>query len=137
MFGDTIDYFIARRWGEGLLTKIGFRKFLSSQKFLDLKNKFLKHYFSTIFFSRWLVSGLGAPVNVVAGLLSMKYKKFLVPEVPGQLIYVALYVGLGFFLGSEWQYISGIFENISWALLLIAIVFIVIIVFESNKKPIS
>ena len=48
-----------------------------------------------VFFSRWLVSPLGPWVNLAAGAAEMHRGRFTLWAVAGEIIWVALYVGLG------------------------------------------
>lgn len=48
-----------------------------------------------VFFSRWLVSPLGPWVNLAAGAAEMHRGRFTLSAVAGEIIWVALYVGLG------------------------------------------
>jgi membrane-associated protein len=49
-----------------------------------------------VFFTRWLVSPLGPPLNLVGGLIGMGWLKFTLFEVAGEVVWVGLYVSLGF-----------------------------------------
>lgn len=48
-----------------------------------------------IFLSRWLVTPLGAPVNLLAGAARMPWRRFLLFDLAGEVLWVVLYLGLG------------------------------------------
>lgn len=48
-----------------------------------------------VFFSRWLVSPLGPYVNVAGGAARLPWARFTRAGIAGELVWVALYVGLG------------------------------------------
>lgn len=54
-----------------------------------------------VFFSRWLFSPLGPSVNVVAGALGYPHRAFTLAGVTGEVVWVGLYVGLGFIFGAN------------------------------------
>jgi len=134
IIGDGLGYYISLRWGRDLLNRIGFKRILRSPKFLELENYFSKYALSTIFLTRFLVTGLGSAVNVLAGLSKVPYKKFLAFDWLGELVYVALYAGIGFVMGDEWHYISSIIDEIAIILLLLFLIFLVVRIFFRNKK---
>jgi membrane protein DedA with SNARE-associated domain len=134
VLGDLASYFIVKRWGIKFLSKIGFKKILLSNKFLALEKFFLKHSFSSIFYSRFLITNLGVPINFIAGLVRINFRKFFIPEIIGEFIYVLFYVGLGFVLGSEWRYVSDIFENAVWLIVLIVIIVLGLFFFRKSNK---
>ncbi len=54
-----------------------------------------------VFFSRWLFSPLGPYVNFIGGAAAMNWLKFTAPGAAGELVWVSLYVGLGYFFSSN------------------------------------
>ncbi len=132
--GDYASFFITQRWGAHILPKIGFKKLLASQKFITLRENFIQHSFASIFYSRFLITSLGIPINFIAGLSKLTFKKFFIPDLVGELIYVILYAGIGYILGNEWRSISDIFENIAWALLILVVMVVVYLMFAKKKR---
>jgi membrane protein DedA with SNARE-associated domain len=48
-----------------------------------------------IFLSRWLVAPLGPAINLAAGASAVSWRRFLAPELAGEVVWVGLYVSLG------------------------------------------
>jgi membrane-associated protein len=117
--GDSAIYYVARYFGKEILERIGLRRLLVSKKFIKLENGFADHAASAIFLSRFLVPSLGSPVDILAGLAKVSFKKFIILEVTGELIYEILYGGLGYLFVSQWQNIYQILENLTLILIII------------------
>jgi membrane protein DedA with SNARE-associated domain len=134
IIGDALGYFISLHWGKDVLKRIGFRRILSSRKFVEMENYFSQYAVSTIFFTRFLVTSLGSMINILSGLSKVPPKKFLVFDWMGEFVYVALYAGLGYIVGDEWRYLSNIIEEIAIILLLLVLIFLVVrVVFFKQK----
>jgi|SRR3989344_952083 len=100
--GDIAGYLLARRYGEAVLYKIGFRRVLESSRYRALREYFLSSQWSLIYFSRFLTQ-IGPAVNLLSGLVKVPYKIFFLFDVLGEASYVLLYALAGYFLGSQWE----------------------------------
>ena len=131
VLGDNLSYFFARHYGKDTLKFFGFRKTLESSKFKKLEKDFFYHSRSFIFFSRFLVTGLCAPVNLVSGFYKIPYRKYLTYEVLGEVVYVFLYAGLGYLLGTRWEYFYNIIEGSGVILVFLVLA---VIIFYTRKR---
>ena len=52
-----------------------------------------------VYFSRWLVSPLGPPINLVAGAGGMAWRRYIAAEAAGEATWVGLYMALGVAFG--------------------------------------
>jgi len=59
-----------------------------------------------IFLSRWMVAPLGPAINLAAGASSVSWRRFLVPELAGEIVWVGLYVSLGAVFGHALTMVS-------------------------------
>lgn len=59
-----------------------------------------------IFLSRWLVAPLGPAINLAAGASAVSWRRFLVPELAGEVVWVGLYVSLGAAFGHALTMVS-------------------------------
>lgn len=100
--GDLAGYFIARFYGLKFLQKIGFRKIIDLRIYKSIAFYIGEFSYSIIFFSRFLTS-VGPLVNILSGLVKIKYRVFFFVEILGEIAYVSLYGLVGYFLGSEWE----------------------------------
>lgn len=66
-----------------------------------------------VFFSRWLFSVLGPYVNLMAGGARMNWLTFTVAGVSGEIVWVVVYVGIGYSAGSQLSEITELLGNIT------------------------
>ena len=59
-----------------------------------------------IFLTRWLVTPISMPINVLAGTSGYSSTRFLFFVATGELLWLVLYGGLGYAFGSQWEIIS-------------------------------
>lgn len=52
-----------------------------------------------VYFSRWLVSPLGPPINLLAGAGGMAWRRYIAAEAAGEATWVVLCIALGFGFG--------------------------------------
>lgn len=100
--GDWSGYILARRYGEEVLVKIGFRRILSSKKYKLVQEYILSFPYTVIYFSRFLTE-LGPAVNILSGLAKVPYRTYLIFEVLGESSYVLLFGLAGYYLGGQWE----------------------------------
>jgi membrane protein DedA with SNARE-associated domain len=102
VLGDLTGFYIAHRWGEPVLKKIGFGKILRSKKFHELKSYILEFPHSLIYFSRFLTE-VGPTVNILSGIVQMPRRTFFIFDLLGEASYVLLYATAGYMLGTQWE----------------------------------
>jgi len=66
----------------------------------------------TVFFSRWLFSPLGPYVNLIAGATRMNWLRFTLPAALGEVVWVAVYVGVGYAFGTQLTMIGDLLGNL-------------------------
>jgi membrane protein DedA with SNARE-associated domain len=111
--GDLTGFFIARKYGKGMLMKIGFRKIMISEKYEQLEKFIVLHSRITIFVTRF-VGGIGPLVNILTGLSEkIHFKRFLVYGVAGEFVYVMTLSLTGYFVGSAWEDVTSTLEIVS------------------------
>jgi membrane protein DedA with SNARE-associated domain len=64
-----------------------------------------------IFLTRWLITPLGIPVNVGAGINGYTFKKFVVWCFVGEFLWSFVYIYLGHILGTNWILIADYTTN--------------------------
>ena len=123
IMGDTVGYFIGRRFGEGFFLKYG-KYFFFKKEYLDeAKGFFDKHSGKTVFLGRFM-AWLRAFAPVVAGISKMHYPRFLFFNVAGGIIWATIFSLIGYFVGNSWDIIKtylgrlGIFAFICGAIII-------------------
>lgn len=105
IMGDTVGYFIGRRFGEGFFLKYGKYLFFKKEYLDEAKRFFDKHGGKTVFFGRFM-AWLRAFAPVIAGTSKMHYPKFLFFNVAGGIAWAATFSLLGYFVGNSWDIIK-------------------------------
>jgi membrane protein DedA with SNARE-associated domain len=124
VLGDQIGYGLSRWGGRRLINRIT-RRFGGATKIKEAEALSKKWGDAGIFFSRWLVTGLGPSLNVTSGIARYPWQRFIFWDVLGEVLWVGLYVMLGYLFSDRVQYIADILGNLAWAILalIIAIIF--------------
>ncbi len=76
----------------------------------------------TVFLTRFLLSPLGRAVNIVAGVERYRFRSFAFYDVPSEVVWVVLYAGLCYGLGSAAIALAGIIGDASAALAVLVLV---------------
>lgn len=69
-----------------------------------------------IFFSRWLITELGPWLNVTSGITRYPWRHFVLWDVLGEVLWVVLYVMLGYKVSDRVQYLVEILGNLAWVI---------------------
>jgi len=72
---------------------------------------------TAIYLTRWLLTAVALPITLIAGSSSYRFRKFFAFDVLGELTWFAVYGGLGYAFGSQWELISDFIANFSGFLL--------------------
>jgi membrane protein DedA with SNARE-associated domain len=116
ILGDQIGYGLSRWGGRRLVDRITHR--LGGAARIKRAEAVSKKWGGPgIFFSRWLVTALGPWLNFTSGMARYPWRSFIVWEAPGQVLWVVLYVMLGYIFSDRVQYIAEILGNLAWAIL--------------------
>ncbi len=130
ILGDNLGYWVARKYGEDVLFRIGFRRILRSKGFKNIEDKFNKHPGFLIFASRFEVLST-LSVNLLSGISKTSYKKYLKHEVLGSISQVCVYSFIGYFFADSWESVNTTIGKVS---LVCGLVLIVLILSFSRKS---
>jgi membrane-associated protein len=104
--GDSVGYFIGRRWGSRTLNWLVQPRNLhpiSSRTITKARLYFKRRGGWAIFFSRFLFSALGSMMNLTAGAERYPYRRFLLYDVTGEALGAVIPLSLGYALGACWE----------------------------------
>jgi membrane protein DedA with SNARE-associated domain len=106
--GSLVDYYIGwKGWNFLSQQRILGRSLISKSQFDLAANWFTRHGSIIVFLSR-LVPGFRTIVSFPAGAMKMRLPKFIAYTAAGCLIWNALLIYLGYFLGSRWSEVAGV-----------------------------
>ncbi len=126
LIGDIGWYCVGRFWGIPFINRFG--KFFSvSQRSLDKASKLFNKYHNRILFISKITMGFGfALVTLItAGIAKVPFKKYLLYNVSGQLIWTGMLLGIGFLFGNIYTSIDKTFRNFAFAAIIIIAVALV------------
>ena len=116
VLGDQIGYGLARWFGRHWVARIAHR--LGGESKIQKAEALAKRWGGPgIFLSRWLVTSLGPWFNVTSGIAEYPWPHFILWDVAGQVLWVVLYVALGYIFSGSVQSIAEISGSLAWVIL--------------------
>lgn len=100
LLGDSIPYWLGRRYGLGALKAKWVAKVLHPERFAALERRFAAHGNWAVFTCRFL-PGLRIPGYFVAGTMRMSYWRFVLLDTVGVLVSVPASIFLGKLFGGQ------------------------------------
>jgi membrane protein DedA with SNARE-associated domain len=132
--GITISYLLGRTAGHSLITKYG--------KWLHLKSQDTPDWFMQ--FSKWtllvgyLIPGLRHFTGLFAGTAAMHFKKFAQFAYSGALLWVLLYLSIGYFWGHWFTTYATFLQNLELAMDLftlgLVLIFVAYVIYQQKIK---
>lgn len=103
VIGDFSSYWIWRALSPSIREKL-----LSSRHYLALGLRKAAEYLdkyglASILISRFPLAGLGPPMNILSGLSNYSFPLFMLAVIPGDLVYSAFTLGIGYWFGDAWE----------------------------------
>ena len=106
LLGDTFSF------GMGYYAKDAVqRRFGNSSAWKNATETFQKNAGLAVFFTRWLITAIAIPTNLIAGGSGYKYSQFMRYDVAGEILWIGLYGGLGYLFGSQWELVYDFTSN--------------------------
>jgi membrane-associated protein len=106
VLGDLIGYAVGHYARGPVLRRLG-----RSEQWAKAESYFQRWGGMSIFLTRFLITGIATPVNVIAGMGNISFRTFLLYDVSGEAIWVFGYGGLGYLFGSQWEVVSEFISN--------------------------
>jgi membrane-associated protein len=112
VLGDSGSYCLGRCGGALVLRRIEGRAL-----WRQARATFERRGALAIFMTRFLLTPLALPTNLLAGSSRYAYGRFLALDALGELIWIALYGGLGYAFADQWETISDLAGNLTGAVI--------------------
>ena len=106
VIGDSLSYSIGYYFSDRVLLR-----FSGTPRWIQAEQSFQKYGFLSIFFSRFLVTAIALPVNLLSGTTRFPFKQFFLYDVLGEVVWIFGYGGLGYLFGSEWELVNEFLSN--------------------------
>ena len=111
--GDQVAYAIGR-WGGPRLTQRLTGWFGGARQLDKAENAVHRWGWAGIFFSRWLVTPLSPWINYTSGITCYSYRRFLLWDVSGEVLWVILYVVAGMQFSDRVQALIETLGSLAW-----------------------
>ena len=98
VLGDNIGYWVGRRFGWGLLLRVGALLRLSPDQLEPWRQRFLRHAALSVFLGRF-VAVLRVLAGPMAGAVAMPYRRFLLCNLAGGVLWASAMVSLAWLAG--------------------------------------
>jgi membrane protein DedA with SNARE-associated domain len=113
VIGDQIGYGIGKYGGKRLLRRL--TNWIGGEEKVKKAVDFINRWGGVgIFFSRWLITPLGPWLNITSGATEYAWKKFVFWDIAGEIVWVVLYVALGYIFSDSVQEVAEFAGNITW-----------------------
>jgi membrane protein DedA with SNARE-associated domain len=131
---DFLLYSVGKKYGRRIVEHKRFQKILTANRLAKLKEKFKRWGALVVFFGRHLL-GLRAQIFLVAGVMRMPWKKFLIVDATSALLTITLWGGLGYVGGNSVQALKKDITNIEQiVMIIVAILLGSVLLFKYFKK---
>lgn len=99
--GDNIGFGIGQRYGRSILLRYGRYLFLTPARFERLDTYFMRYGDKTILVARF-ITGLRVFAAIFAGASQMPWRRFLVYNALGAVLWATVIASLGYLFGESW-----------------------------------
>lgn len=116
VLGDCLGYALGHYARGPALKRLG-----KSEQWTRAESFFQRWGRMSIFLTRFLITGIASPVNMIAGMGNISFRTFLFYDVTGEALWVFGYGGLGYLFGSQWEVAGEFMSNFGSLILGLAI----------------
>ena len=89
-----------------------------------------------IFLTRWLLTSLALPTNLAAGTTGYPFRRFMLYDAAGEVVWLLLYGGLGYLFSDQWETLSSLISDSSGALVGAVLLLIGVgVLWRSRRAP--
>lgn len=64
-----------------------------------------------IYLTRFLITALATPTNLIAGGSGIRFRRFITYDTLGEITWVVVYGGLGYWFGTQWEVVGDFISN--------------------------
>ncbi|HET7529815.1 MAG TPA: DedA family protein [Mycobacteriales bacterium] len=112
VLGDNVGYLIGRSGGRELVLKYGKVVFITPERLDRAEDFFTRHGGQIVFVARF-IEGLRQLNGIIAGIVEMPWRRFLLFNMLGAAVWVALWSSLGYLAGNHVEAIVHSFTYIA------------------------
>jgi membrane protein DedA with SNARE-associated domain len=113
--GDNLGYMIGRRGGRPLLERYQHIFRIRPKTIARGERLFARYGSLTIFFARFIF-GMRIIAGPMAGVLHMEWKRFVIFNFLGAVVWVTVITMVGYFFGSQWDVLLRVMKRINFGI---------------------
>jgi membrane protein DedA with SNARE-associated domain len=137
LIGSVFNYYLALIIGRKLIykfadTRIANLMFINPASVEKAEKYYLKHGRTSTLIGRF-VPGIRHLISIPAGLVKMKLRDFLFYTFIGSMSWHIILAALGYFLYSQKELLEKYYKEISWAFLILGILFVAYLIFKAVR----
>jgi membrane protein DedA with SNARE-associated domain len=139
LLGDSIVFYLGKRYGRRLLKKWPFRMFIDETKIQNIRGK-LHHHGGKLLFTARFMPGLRSTVFFASGLLHFPYRKLIVYDGAAALISVPAIVYSVYYFGDYLEYVIRLIKRVEGGVagvIAIAVIIITVKLWLNHKKKMA
>ncbi len=102
IIGDVLGYYLGHKFGYLLVNRFTSKIGITNESLKDVEVYLANWGRWSVFLTRWLITPIGIPINLVAGITHFSFRKFLAIVILGELLWSFIYLYTGYFFGSNW-----------------------------------
>lgn len=114
--GDSLSYSLGR-FARGPIL----RRFGNAPAWQKAEKNFEKRGGAAIYLTRWLLTPIAIPTNLVAGSGGYAFSKFILYDTVGELTWLILFGGIGYAFSNQWEAMSQFISDFSGVLVGLAL----------------
>jgi membrane protein DedA with SNARE-associated domain len=106
VLGDALSFgigYYAKDWVDA--------RFGRSKTWRSARDTFDSRAGMAVYLTRFLITALAVPINLIAGGSGIRFRRFMTYDTLGEMTWIILYGGLGYWFGSNWEIVSDFISN--------------------------
>ena len=131
--GDNLGFLIGHYGGRPLLTRYGKVLFIRPETIEQGEKLFARYGAATIFVARF-IAGMRVIAGPLAGILRMPWRKFVIFNFLGAVLWVTVISSVGYLFGRHWDQLVEIVKQVNIAFLVIAAVVVAVLWWRYRRK---
>ena len=132
IIGDSVGYEVGKKWGDGLLVRLP-KRFVKPEHIEQGKQLINRLGGKAVFTGRF-AAALRALVPGLCGVSRIPYRKFLLWNALGGIVWATSFTLLGYAAGNAWHKVEHYASLVSWLLLGAAVLAIAAVVVLKRRK---
>ena len=120
VLGDQIGYQIGLHAGNAVEERLS-RKPTRTKQIARAKDFIHRFGGVGVFLTRWLLAPIGPTTNIICGASDMRWIRFTIWDFAGEVLWVAIYLGIGYAFRGNLEEMAALLGEASWFLIAAAV----------------